>query len=797
MDKNETGSVYSNITRIDPSADLGLTRDQAAERTAAGLNNASEGARSKSYLSIIRENLCSLFNFMNFALAAIVIICGAYENATFILIIIVNIFIGTIQEIRAKKKVESLKLLTAPRVRVIRDGVVVELAKEDVVLDDIVELSAGNQICADGVVKMGALEVDESLLTGESEPVLKQPGDVLLSGSFVISGNCRMRVDKVGEDNYANRISSYAKKYKKPKSAMMKSVNFIIKTMAVIIVPIGAVLFLKQYFLLGAEIDQAVVNTVAALIGMIPEGLILLISIVLTMAVIKLSMKNTLVQETYAVEMLARVDMLCLDKTGTITEGRMCVESVECMPGIREEEVNAALASWVGALKDNNQTYNAIKDYVEEDGRWEPISTVPFSSIRKWSAASFRDEGTVFVGAYEYLIKDQKKDILDKIQAYASKGYRVLAVARACGEVAEPSDDMRLIALVAIGDVVRAEAPEILKFFYEQDVDIKIISGDNALTVASVAKKAGVRGAEDYIDLKGISDEEVIAAAGKYTVFGRVSPEQKKIIVDTLKKKGHTVAMTGDGVNDVMALKEADCSIALASGSDAARCVSQIVLLDSNFRNLYDIVMEGRQSVNNLQRSASLFLVKTTFSFLLSLAFIFIPENYPFMPLHLTLISSLTVGIPSFFLAFVPNTERISGNFLYTVVKNALPGGVAITLNVLILTLVGAIIGFNNNESYTVAAVITGFTGFYVLFRVCQPINIWRGVMLGLLIAAFVGAAIIFDWLLKFTTITLPMAILLVCMAAITIPVYHLIKSIIAKVGDRLLNKVKVKSGEI
>ena len=715
----------NNVEHTKPSSEQlhGLTDAEVRQRIEQGLVNHNSDIKSKSIKRIVLENLITPFNILNFVLAVMILIVGSYKNLLFMGVIICNIFIGTVQEIRAKKTIDKLSLIAEPKAHVIRNGIKQEIAIHDIVMDDITFLGAGNQVCSDAVVIEGECEVNESLLTGESEPVLKQPGDHLLSGSFIISGNCHARVEHVGKDNYAAQITDNAKYVKKPNSEIMRWTNRIIKYIGFTLIPVGIALFCKQVFISHQGFNDAIVGVVAALIGMIPEGLILLTSVVFAVSIIRLSQHKTLVQELYCIETLARVDVLCLDKTGTITEGTMEVTDVLPLHDTTNEELNIALGSLIHALEDDNPTFNAVKTYCDKYDKLTCNHIVPFSSARKWSGASFDENGSYIFGATEFILKDSSP-YQEIIKEHSEKGQRVLMLAHSPHQIQDKElpAEIHPMAFLFISDKIRAEAPDTLAYFAEQGVDIKIISGDNAITVANIAKKAGLKTAEQYVDATTLqTPEEIKEAAQKYSVFGRVTPQQKLDLVKALKEQGHTVAMTGDGVNDVLALKESDCSIAMASGSDAARTVSQLVLLDSNFASMPKILKEGRRSINNLQRSSSLFLTKTIFSTINAILFIFLHFDYPFQPIQLTLISALTIGAPSLILALEPNKERIKGKYIVNVIRKSIPGAMTMVFNIVALAIVCSFIHFNSTEISTLAVMITGFAGLLVLLKVSLP----------------------------------------------------------------------------
>ena len=737
----------NNVEHTKPSSEQlhGLTDAEVRQRIEQGLVNHNSDIKSKSIKRIVLENLITPFNILNFVLAVMILIVGSYKNLLFMGVIICNIFIGTVQEIRAKKTIDKLSLIAEPKAHVIRNGIKQEIAIHDIVMDDITFLGAGNQVCSDAVVIEGECEVNESLLTGESEPVLKQPGDHLLSGSFIISGNCHARVEHVGKDNYAAQITDNAKYVKKPNSEIMRWTNRIIKYIGFTLIPVGIALFCKQVFISHQGFNDAIVGVVAALIGMIPEGLILLTSVVFAVSIIRLSQHKTLVQELYCIETLARVDVLCLDKTGTITEGTMEVTDVLPLHDTTNEELNIALGSLIHALEDDNPTFNAVKTYCDKYDKLTCNHIVPFSSARKWSGASFDENGSYIFGATEFILKDSSP-YQEIIKEHSEKGQRVLMLAHSPHQIQDKElpTEIHPMAFLFISDKIRAEAPDTLAYFAEQGVDIKIISGDNAITVANIAKKAGLKTAEQYVDATTLqTPEEIKEAAQKYSVFGRVTPQQKLDLVKALKEQGHTVAMTGDGVNDVLALKESDCSIAMASGSDAARTVSQLVLLDSNFASMPKILKEGRRSINNLQRSSSLFLTKTIFSTINAILFIFLHFDYPFQPIQLTLISALTIGAPSLILALEPNKERIKGKYIVNVIRKSIPGAMTMVFNIVALAIVCSFIHFNSTEISTLAVMITGFAGLLVLLKVSLPFNWIRCALFFTMLGAFIFAIFI------------------------------------------------------
>ena len=761
---------------------------------------------------ILRKNIFTLFNGLNALLALAVILFADIKNAMFMGVVICNAAIGIIQELRAKKLVDKLCVITAPKAKVIRgegeprdgdgeprdgDGVpaanaaagIIEIPIDDIELGDILYVETGDQICADSTVISGFLEVDESLLTGESDLVRKQAGDTLYSGSFVASGSARAQVNHVGSDNYAAKITEKIKVMKKPKSEIITAVNKIIKVVAIAILPIGAALFIKEFLGLKLALDTAVTTTVAALIGMIPEGLVLLTSVVLAVGIMRLAKKQALVQELYSIEMLARVDVLCLDKTGTITTGRMQVEEFvpagdESANVAGDESANVASANVAGdiqapeyegtkarlqyaaaavayGLNENSPTAKAIRDALKVPAALEITGIVPFSSARKWSGVRVAatsegadvaaTEATTFIMGAPQFVFAGEPDTLDMIlplaQNYAASGRRVLAIASSPEDFngEELPAHLRFLGFVVISDEIRAGAAKTLSYFKQQGVTIKIISGDDPVTVSHIAAAVGVEGAENYIDTSSISEEELAKIADKYTVFGRVTPSGKLALIQALKKSGHTVAMTGDGVNDVMALRESDCSIAPACGTDAARGVSQIVLLDSDFSSLPEVVAEGRRSINNLQRSSTLFLTKTIFSAILAVVFIFLNASYPLVPIQLTLISALTIGAPSFVLGLQSNREIVKGHFLRNVLSKAVPGALTDIIILVLATLIcgASARGYSAEEISTICAMLAAFVGFLVLFKTCVPFDKLRIALFITMAAAYALALII------------------------------------------------------
>ena len=702
---------------------------------------------------------------------------ACYENLLFLIIIFVNSGVGIVQEIRSKRMVEKLSLISMPKAVALRDGREQAVPVEELVLDDILVLRMGGQICADAIVAAGEVEVNEALLTGEAEPIRKSRGDMLLSGSFVVSGTCRARVEHIGSENYATKIALDAKKYKKVHSDLMNALNKIVKFTSFFILPLGALLFLHARFVLDHSLEGAVVSTAAALIGMMPKGLVLLTSVSLAVGVIKLARKKTLVQELFCIENLSRVDMLCLDKTGTITQGKMTVSDILPLTAQPPFDLEEAVGSFIGALDDNNATFLALGERFPARGRWRAVCRTPFSSARKWSSVTFEGQGTVLVGAPEILLRGRSGLLPPAVAEREAAGCRVVLVAHSEERVEGVlPGTVRPVAALVLEDPIRPDARETLAFFTREDVQLKIISGDNPVTVSSIARQAGLPHSDSYIDASTLADEEALRqAAERYTIFGRVSPQQKRQLVHALQDEGHTVAMTGDGVNDVLALKDADCSIAMASGSDAARQISQLVLLDSNFSSLPSVVMEGRRVINNITRTAVLFLVKTIFSFLLSFMALAFSMPYPFIPIQLSLISMVVEGIPSFFLTFEPNRDRIKGRFLSTVLRQAFPCAFIIVLNIILVDQIGPLLGLAALDLATLNVYLTAFIWLYLLLRVCMPLNKLRAALFGTMVALFGVAAYLFRDLLQIGTLTLHSLPLFLILAAASLVLYSLV----------------------
>lgn len=726
----------------------GLTSQEAQARRAAGEGNAEAVSGGKSVADIFRGNLLTPANILNAFLAVLVALVGSWKNLLFMGVILCNIVIGIVQELRAKAVIDRLSVVAAPSASTLRDGVWTELPLEELVRGDIVRYAAGDQVGADSVVIDGACRMNEALLTGESDAVERAAGQQLLSGSFVSSGRCVARVEHVGAENYAAQVTAGGKAWKRPKSEIMETIDRIIRVMAAVILPVGTALFIKQWFFVGAGAKEAVVRTVAALIGMIPEGLILLTSVVLAVGVVRLAGRGALCQELVSMEMLARVDTLCLDKTGTLTTGTLKVERLEAAEGMTRERLKNGLAAVLNAAGDENPTAAALRTYLEDADGTESVRAVPFRSEVKWSGCRTADGESWVLGAAEYVFPTGW-EMAEQAAALAEQGLRVLCVGVSKADFG-PGDtlpqSLRPAGLVVLSDTLRPGAKETVDYFKGQGVALKLISGDDPRTVSALAKQVGIEGAERFVDASTLlTEEETKKAASAYTVFGRVSPRQKLWLIQSLKAEGRTVAMTGDGVNDVLALKESDCSIAMAAGSEAARNVSQIVLMDSDFSAVPPVVDEGRRAINNLQRSSALFLTKTGFSTVLAVCFLLLSVGYPFEPIQLSLISTMTIGIPSFLLALEPNLERVQGRFRDNVFRRAAPGAAAMVSAVLWCVAMLNWHRFDARQLSTLCVLLVGFGGLVNLYFVSRPLNRWRLALLAAMTAGFYLAA----WLLS------------------------------------------------
>ncbi len=741
------------VKRYTAKASEGLTSKQVEERISDGLVNTTTAKYSKTYRSIFKTNICTFFNLLCLIAGIALLLAKApITQFGFILILLANVTIGIVQEIRAKRQIDKLSILSAPNATVMREGVKQDIPVDQIVLDDILLLSAGQQIPADCIVIEGNAEINESLLTGESVPIKKSPDDLLYAGSFVASGKLAVRVDKLGANTYISRLTAKAKRYKRPNSEIINSTNLFIKVIGLLIVPVAIAMFIVNYRNLSAEalterggffvklfqgdpvISQTLQKTAAVVIGMIPSGLILLTTMAMSVGIIRLAKYNTLVQDMYSLEMLARVNVLCLDKTGTITDGRMKVSDCILLNNPTEYTMDDIIGSMMAAINDNNQTSIALTDRFGHSFSMQPLATLPFSSARKYSAATFDETGTFVLGAPEFVLKPLPVRIDKIVKQYAQMGFRVLLLAHSTGQIQGDKipSGLKAVALITLTDNIRPDAVETIKWFNENDVDVKVISGDNPVTVSEVARRAGIPNAARFISLEGLSPLEVETAANEYTVFGRVTPEQKALLIRAIKKSGNTVAMTGDGVNDILAMKEADCAVSVASGSEAARNVSNLVLQDNNFGSMPKIVEEGRRVINNIKNSASLYIMKTFLTLILSIVCITLGSAYFFTTNNMLLFEILISALPSFVLSLQPNNNRVKGKFIPYVLSRALPGALTMAVGIMTLyvvhkTSLSASFGFIDEtgadtlEYNALMMIALTFTGLVMLYRICQP----------------------------------------------------------------------------
>lgn len=723
----------------------GLTEKEVQKLMEEGKSNTPIEAPSKTIKEIVRDNTLTYFNLVFLIIAILLILVGSFRDLTFLPIIIANTLIGIIQEIRSKKVIDELTMLNAPTATVVREGKEKEIPIENLVLNDIVLFKSGDQICADAEVIEGRVCVNEALLTGEEDEILKKEKDELLSGSFIVSGSCYARLTKVGKDSYISKLTLQAKTIeKKEQSEIIRSLNKIVKLAGIVIIPIGLTLFIEQFVFGGETLKASVQAMVASVIGMIPEGLFLLASVTLALSAMRLAKKKVLLHDMKSIETLARVNVLCVDKTGTITDGTMKVDKIDIAKNCKEsyEYIKQTISEFVSVQNNDNSTIETLKEYFTNESTKPVESIFGFSSEWKYSGVNFKDASYV-LGAPEFVLKEVYKEYENEIINYAKLGLRVLVFGKYEGKVDGKQLKEKVVpyAFIILSNPIRKNAKETFAYFKEQKVDIKVISGDNPLTVAAIAKKAGISGTEDYVDASSLkTDEELETAILNYTIFGRVTPEQKRKFVQILKKNGKTVAMTGDGVNDCLALKDADCSIAMATGSDAAMQISELVLLESDFSKMPEIVLEGRQVVNNLERSGSLFLVKNIFSFLISILAIFFQVKYPLQPSQVSLISMFTIGIPAFLLSQVPNKEIIKGNFLKNILYKAVPGGLVGTIIVAAMVIFGTIFDASTSDISSASTILLAIIGLMVLLNISKPMDkykwgIWLLCTIGLILS--------------------------------------------------------------
>lgn len=765
----------------------GLTAAEVEERIEEGRVNILSTSATKSIGKIVLENVFTFFNMIFVFIAAVLIAVGAFKELTFIVIIVLNTGIGIVQELISKKKLDDLSLLAKTKAKVIREGQIYEVDTEDLVEDDIVYYGAGSQIHADGKVIAGEIQVNEGLLTGESDEITKNPGKELFSGSYVISGECYARLTRVGEESYGAKLTAEAQKStRQKKPGMMKSLTYLLYIIGVFIVPIGILLFLRQYDVLGLDVKESVENTAAAIIGMIPEGLYLLVSVALAVSVGRLAQKKILVQDLKSTETLARVDMLCVDKTGTITESKMEVsEIIKLKEDLSEEEVKKQLGEFVDNMADDNETMKAIKEYFKgkTSGGRKAEKIEAFSSKNKYSSVTYGEGEVYYLGAPDILWKQPESEVIKKAETYAVTGARVLLFLK----------NGTPLALVALKNPIRPSAKETFQYFKENQVTIKVISGDSPKTVSAVALEAGIEGAEAFVDMTTIKNKKDLEeAAEKYTVFGRVKPEQKRQLVQALQKQGHTVAMTGDGVNDVLALKSADCGVAMAGGSEAAAGVAEVVLLNSDFSDMPQVVAEGRRVINNIERTASLYLVKNIFSVFLAIISIIAVFEYPLVPSQLTLMSFLTIGMPSFVLALEPNESKVSGKFLRKVIYRAMPAALADLCIIIIIVMFQYAFQIDSKQTSTITALLVTAVGFYMVYKACVPFRKWHYALFGVMIVLLIGIIAYIPDVFSITKLNLGSLLILGCMLLL-IPTFIMFFNRMREITTGIYLKIKGK----
>ncbi|MCL2152327.1 MAG: HAD-IC family P-type ATPase [Oscillospiraceae bacterium] len=783
--KTMVARLNNVLPRIEAPAERGLTREQARDRLDNGYGNAKPDSAEKTVGQIFKDNIFTYLNLVLTLLALCVIAVGSYVDLTFMPVVIINTAIGIIQELRSKRALSKLSFVSSPYATVIRDSERITVKSDETVLDDIAIFSAGQQIYADAIIVNGGCQVNEALVTGESDEIAKTTGDTLLSGSFIVSGECLARLDRVGRDSFAAQLTLEAKKTKgKLSSGMVSTLKRLVQVIGIVIIPVGAFMFYQQ--MRDLSIQFATVNTVGALVGMIPDGLYLLVSVTLTVSVIRLARRKTLIQERNCVETLARVDVLCVDKTGTITENRMEVKGTAllCEDRFNFDDIKSIIADYVGNMPSENETMAAIQAFIAAPAKRRARRVLPFSSSVKYGGVSFHEDESYLLGAPERILLSRYPLFKSRIEVYSAQGFRVLLLALYDGNMDEQLDDSRVmpLALILLSNRVRPEAPETFKFFAKHGVKIVVISGDNPATVSHIAREAGIEGAEHFIDATQLkTDRQIKRAVSEYVIFGRVTPDQKRKLVRSLKAAGHTVAMTGDGVNDVLALKDANCSVAMASGSEVASQVADIVLLNSDFSAMPAVVMEGRRVINNLERSASLFITKNIFSFLFATVMtIALAYRFPLAPSQFTLFNMMLIGAPSFVLALEPNKKLVKGAFIGNVLRNALPAGLSNFLALVAIAIVCGRVGISDGEMATMALFQIGFVGFLMLYKLCRPFNQLRLALIICMLVGFVGGAVVLNWLGALAPLHGQSVWLTVLFCAASIPVF-LILTLLAR----------------
>ena len=792
---NYRNEIYRSRSDMSDFHYNGLSPAEVEDRIRMGRFNKTDISISKTKKEIVREHSLTYFNFLNLFLAILVAFTGQFKNMTFMGVILINTAIGIFQEFKVKKLIDKVSVMTATKATVIRSGKKQEIDVNNVVLDDILILENGHQVCADcTVLESDGMEVNESMLTGESRPVKKQPGDKVMSGSFLVAGSGAAKAYHVGEDNYAFTLAKKARVKKRASSEMQETIKKIIKIDGILLIPVGILLYLSQKRIVGITEANAVVNTVAGVIGMIPEGLVLLTSVSFVLGVGRLAVKKALVQEMESIEALARVDVLCLDKTGTITTGELDVADVIPQKDATIEHIREVMGELVGAFDDTNVTQEALKKYFKATGNWKVQHKIPFSSERKFRAISFEEQGGFVLGAPEFL-QGENAELIKAVNEYSGKGFRVLLLAKAVLEEGkETAADINPMALIVISDQIRSEAADTFAYFKDQNVNIKVISGDNPVTVSNIAVKAGLHGGERYVDARNLPTEfeELRLEVEKYSVFGRVKPEQKQDIIKAYQANSHVVGMVGDGVNDVLALKDADCGIAMAAGSDAAKQVAHIVLLDSNFASMVNIVGEGRTIISNIERVSALYLTKTIYSILLCLIFICWQQHYPFIPIQLSWISSTAIGVPSFLLTLEQDPRGVSRGFLRQVLRISLPAAMTMVVTMVMTELMSGFWGGDETLTSTYNLVLGGLISMIVVYRVCQPMTLFHKVLCVSLPLIFVAGILLFPGFLSVYSIMRWQSILLIPMGCMAVMLDIGFTKLIYKIYD-LVDKIKQK----
>lgn len=788
----ESQTPETSVPHVQTDSKTGLTAAQVKAQRDAGNINTAVAPPTKTVSEIIKENLFTYFNLVFIVLAVLVMAAGSFRSLTFMPVVIANALIGIIQELRAKQALDKLTVLSVPKAVVIRDSKRQEILVEELVLNDLVIFRAGDQISADAVILSGEVSANEALLTGEQDEVAKRPGDALMSGSFLVSGECRAQLTRVGAESYVSKLTLEARAMdKKQQSEMLRILDRLVGIVGIAIIPIGVLLFWQQYVQAGAGFRDSIVSMVAAIVGMIPEGLYLLTSVALAVSVVRLSKQRVLVRNMKCIETLARVDVLCVDKTGTITQPAMQVSAAVPLPGYDPStmpNLKALLSDFASAMPADNLTMQAIKEHFVTPSKKKPTAIVPFSSACKYSAAAF-GESCYVLGAPELVLREAYDEVKSLVENYSADGNRVLVFARYEGtpDGTALTGKATGLALVLLVNPIRKEARETFQYFAGQGVAIKVISGDNPVTVSQIAREAGIAGAENYVDASALQPEEIAGAVERYTVFGRVTPEQKRQFVQALKKAGHTVGMTGDGVNDILALKDADCSVAMASGCDAASQVSQLVLLDSDFSCMPSVVAEGRRVVNNIERSASLFLVKNIFSFLMAVFSVCFQLSYPLEPAQISLISTFTIGIPAFLLALQPNPNIIKGHFLGNVLIKALPAGITDFLVVGALVVFGQVFAVEPSDISIACTLLLAIVGFMILYNISKPMDCRRWAIWGVSVLGLLGSSIFLGDLFGIARVTPRCAMLFVIFAIVTEPILRYGTLFVEKIGNSII----------